>query len=72
MSKTLVAYFSPTGTTKRAAQDIAKALEADLYEIRHETPYTSGDLNWMDKHSRSTVEMNDPASRPAMAGDSRT
>lgn len=69
MSKILVAYFSPTGTTKRAAQDIAKALEADLYEIRPKTPYTSGDLNWMDKHSRSTVEMNDPASRPAMAGD---
>lgn len=69
MSKILVAYFSPTGTTKRAAQDIAKALEADLYEIRPETPYTSGDLHWMDKHSRSTVEMNDPASRPAMAGD---
>ena len=69
MSKILVAYFSPTGTTKRAAQDIAKALEADLYEIRPETPYTSGDLNWMDKNSRSTVEMNDPASRPAMAGD---
>ena len=68
MSKILVAYFSPTGTTKRAAQDIAKALEADLYEISPETPYTSGDLNWMDKHSRSTVEMNDPASRPAMAG----
>ena len=69
MSSILVAYFSPTGTTKRAAQDIAKALEADLYEISPETPYTSGDLNWMDKHSRSTVEMNDPASRPAMAGD---
>lgn len=69
MSKILVAYFSPTGTTKRAAQDIAKALEADLYEIRPETPYISGDLNWMDKHSRSTVEMNDPASRPAMAGE---
>lgn len=69
MSKILVAYFSPTGTTKRAAQDIAKALEADLYEISPETPYTSGDLNWMDKHSRSTVEMNDPASRPAMAGE---
>lgn len=69
MSKILVAYFSPTGTTKRAAQDIAKALEADLYEIRPETPYTSGDLNWMDKHSRSTVEMNDPASRPAIAGE---
>ena len=69
MSKILVAYFSPTGTTKRAAQDIAKALEADLYEIRPKTPYTSGDLNWMDKHSRSTVEMNAPASRPAMAGD---
>ena len=69
MSKILVAYFSPTGTTKRAAQDIAKALEADLYEISPETPYTSGDLNWMDKKSRSTVEMNDPASRPAMAGD---
>ena len=69
MSKILVAYFSPTGTTKRAAQDIAKALEADLYEIRPETPYTSGDLNWMDKHSRSTGEVTAPASRPAMAGD---
>ena len=68
MSKILVAYFSPTGTTKRAAQDIAKALEADLYEIRPETPYTSGDLNWMDKKSRSTLEMNDPACRPAIAG----
>lgn len=69
MSSILVAYFSPTGTTKRAAQHIAKALEADLYEIRPETPYTSGDLNWMDKHSRTTIEMSDPASRPAMAGD---
>ena len=69
MSKVLVAYFSPTGTTKRAAQAIAGAIGADLYEIRPETPYTPGDLNWMDKRSRSTIEMNDPASRPAMAGD---
>lgn len=69
MSSILVAYFSPTGTTKRAAQEIAGAVGGDLYEICPEKPYTAADLDWMDKHSRSTLEMNDPASRPAMAGD---
>ena len=69
MSSILVACFSPTGTTKRAAKEIAGAVGGDLYEIRPEKPYTSADLDWMDKHSRSTLEMNYPASRPAMAGD---
>ena len=65
MSKRLVAYFSASGTTKRAAEMLAEA--ADLYEIRPEVPYTSADLNWMDKKARSTVEMKDPTSRPAIA-----
>ena len=69
MSGILVAYFSPTGATKRAAKEIAGAVGGDLYEIRPEKPYTAADLDWMDKRSRSTLEMNDPASRPAMAGD---
>ncbi len=68
MSKTLVAYFSASGVTARAAKEIAGAIGADLYEIRPAQPYTSADLNWMDKKSRSTAEMNDPASRPAIAG----
>ena len=67
MSKTLVAYFSASGTTARAAREIADAVGADLYEIRPAEPYSSADLNWMDKKSRSTVEMNDPACRPAIA-----
>ena len=67
MSKTLVAYFSASGVTARAAREIAQAVGGDLYEIRPEVPYTSADLDWMDKKSRSTLEMNDPASRPAMA-----
>ncbi|HIV68100.1 MAG TPA: flavodoxin, partial [Candidatus Butyricicoccus stercorigallinarum] len=67
MSKTLVAYFSASGVTARAAKEIAGAIGADLYEIRPAQPYTSADLNWMDKKSRSTAEMNDPASRPAIA-----
>ena len=66
-SKTLVAYFSASGTTARAAREIADAVGADLYEIRPAEPYSSADLNWMDKKSRSTVEMNDPACRPAIA-----
>ena len=68
MSKTLVAYFSASGVTARAAKEIAGAIGADLYEIRPAQPYTSADLSWMDKKSRSTAEMNDPASRPAIAG----
>lgn len=67
MSKTLVAYFSAGGTTKRAAERIAKAANADLFEIRPKVAYTSADLNWMDKHSRSTVEMNDASARPEIA-----
>ena len=67
MGKTLVAYFSPTGTTKKAAQKLAGLTGADLYEIRPEVPYTSADLNWQDSGSRSSVEMKDPASRPAIA-----
>ena len=67
MSKKLVAYFSASGTTKKAAERLAKATGADLFEIKPKVPYSSADLNWMDKKSRSTVEMNDPSSRPAIA-----
>lgn len=63
----LVAYFSASGTTARAAKTLAKAADADLYEIRPAVPYTGADLNWMDKHSRSSVEMNDRTFRPALA-----
>lgn len=68
MSRTLVAFFSASGTTKRAAESLADAIGADLYEIRPAIPYTAADLNWQDRRSRSSVEMNDPASRPALAG----
>lgn len=67
MSKVLVAYFSASGVTKRAAQRLAKAAGADLFEIRPAIPYTHADLDWMNKKSRSSVEMNDPASRPEIA-----
>lgn len=67
MSKKLVAYFSASGTTKKAAERLAKAAGADLFEIKPAIPYTSADLNWMDKKSRSSVEMNDPDSRPEIA-----
>ena len=67
MSKTLVAYFSASGVTARAAKEMAQAVGADLYEIRPLEPYTDADLNWMDKKSRSTLEMNDPSCRPAIA-----
>ena len=68
MTKTLVAYFSATGTTAQAAKLLAKAADADLYEIRPAVPYTKADLNWMDDKSRSSLEMHDPASRPEIAG----
>lgn len=64
MSKTLVAYFSATGTTKGLAENLAKATEGDLFEIEPKIPYTSADLNWMDKKSRSSLEMKDKSSRP--------
>ena len=67
MSKTLVAYFSASGVTKRVAQNLAVAGEADIYEIRPAVPYTSADLNWMDKNSRSTIESKDRSSRPELA-----
>ena len=67
MSKKLVAYFSASGVTAKVAELLADAVGADLYEIRPEVPYTKADLNWMDKQSRSTIEMNDKAFRPEIA-----
>ena len=67
MSKKLVAYFSASGVTKSTAARLAKAVGADLFEIKPEIPYTSADLDWMNKKSRSSVEMNNPDSRPAIA-----
>ena len=67
MSKTLVAYFSASGVTAGIANEIAEAVGADIYEIRPKDAYTPADLNWMDKQSRSSVEMNDPDCRPAIA-----
>lgn len=64
--KVLVVYFSATGTTRHAAEQLAKAAKADLCEIVPEQPYTSDDLNWHNPQSRSSVEMNDPESRPAI------
>lgn len=66
--KILVAYFSATSTTAKVAKKLAEAADADLFEIKPEIPYTSADLNWMDKNSRSSVEMNDSSSRPAVDG----
>ena len=68
MSQTLVTYFSASGVTANAAKILAQAAGADLYEIKPDVPYTRADLNWMEKKSRSTVEMNDPSSRPAING----
>lgn len=67
MSKKLVAYFSASGVTANAARTLAKAAGADLYEIKPEIPYTKADLNWMDKKSRSSIEMKDKKFRPAIA-----
>lgn len=67
MSKILVAYFSATGTTADAAKRLADAVKGDLFEIRPAVPYTAADLDWTDKHSRSTLEMKDPASRPEVS-----
>ncbi len=64
MSKILVAYFSASGMTKRAASLLAKAADADLFEIQPKTPYTNADLDWTNKKSRSSLEMNAPDSRP--------
>ncbi len=66
--KTLVAYFSASGVTKGVAQQLADATGGDLHEIKPEKPYTDADLDWRDKKSRSTLEMQDPSSRPAITG----
>lgn len=66
MKKTLVAYFSATGTTRAAAERLAKEKNADLFEIAPKVPYTSADLDWTNKQSRSTLEMKDKTSRPAI------
>ena len=66
MSNKLVAYFSATGRTAKAAEKLAEGIGADVYEIRPETAYTRADLNWMNRRSRSSVEMNDKSSRPAI------
>ena len=63
----LVAYFSATGTTAKAARALAKAVGGDLYEIKPAVPYTSADLDWTNKSSRSSLEMKDANSRPALA-----
>ena len=72
MSKKLVAYFSASGVTAKAAKTLAEAAGADLFEIKPEVPYSKADLNWNDKASRSSVEMNDRSSRPKLAaGDAK-
>lgn len=67
MSRKLVAYFSASGTTAAAAKTLAEAADAGLYEINPQVPYTRADLDWTNKKSRSSVEMNDKSSRPALA-----
>lgn len=67
MGKKLVVYFSASGVTKNAAEKLAKAAGADIFELRPTVSYTRADLNWMDKNSRSSVEMRDKSSRPEIA-----
>lgn len=67
MSKKLVAYFSASGTTKKAAEHLAKAASADLFEIKPAVPYSRADLDWANKKSRSSIEMQNPDSRPAIS-----
>ena len=67
MSKKMVAYFSASGVTAKVAKELAAVCGADLYEIKPETPYTRADLDWTNKESRSSLEKNDPLSRPALA-----
>lgn len=69
MNKTLVAYFSASGVTKKIAEMLAKEANADLYKIKPAIPYTKEDLNWMDKKSRSSIEMGDKSFRPAIVKD---
>ena len=67
MGRKLVAYFSASGVTASLAKTLAEATGADLYEIKPKVPYTDADLNWNDKQSRSSIEMNDPTSYPEIA-----
>ncbi len=69
MAKKLVAFFSASGTTKKTAEMIAQAAGCDLYEITPKVPYTAADLDWMNKKSRSSVEMSDKKFRPEIAGE---
>ena len=69
MGKKLVAYFSASGTTRKVAEMIAETTAADLYEILPKQPYTKADLDWMDKKSRSSIEMGDKSFRPAIVKD---
>ena len=68
MSRKLVAYFSASGVTAKVAETLAEAIGADIYEIEPAVPYSKADLDWTNQKSRSSVEMSDPASRPAIAG----
>lgn len=68
MSRMLVAYFSATGVTAKVAETLSEAIGADIYAIEPAIPYSKSDLDWMDRNSRSSIEMSDPASRPAIAG----
>ena len=68
MKKALVTYFSASGATAKKAKELAEVLGAELFEIKPAVPYTKADLNWMDKKSRSTIEMQDKSSRPEIAG----
>ena len=67
--KKLVAYFSASGTTEKVAERLAKAVGADLFEIRPAVPYTREDLDWTNNKSRSSVEMSNPQSRPEIASE---
>lgn len=67
MSKKLIAYFSASGVTAKLAETLADAIGADIFEIQPAVPYTRADLNWQDKNSRSSVEMQNEKSRPAIA-----
>ena len=67
MSKNLVAFFSASGVTENVAKLLAVATNADLFQIKPEVPYTKADLNWQDENSRSSIEMKNKSSRPAIA-----
>ena len=69
MGKILVAYFSASGARKHAAEEVAKVAGANLYEIKPEVPYTKADLDWMNKKSRSSIEMEDKSFRPVIIKD---